>query len=140
MSPSHRTVAPPGATGGRDIPKGVTMARMNSRLSRTADASQARVPLCLPATCLLATCLLASGLGCGRSQPAPEPDMVLLGGKIVTVDSAFSYAEAVAIRRVFGDTAPPVTGFKWAFGHLIAAAGILEAAVGLAALARKTEK
>ncbi|MFN8061980.1 MAG: amidohydrolase [Vicinamibacterales bacterium] len=71
---------------------------MNSRLSRTADASQARVPLCLPATCLLATCLLASGLGCGRSQPAPEPDMVLLGGKIVTVDSAFSYAEAVAIR------------------------------------------
>ncbi|MFO1396814.1 MAG: beta-ketoacyl-[acyl-carrier-protein] synthase family protein [Burkholderiales bacterium] len=47
-------------------------------------------------------------------------------------------SEAVAIRRVFGDTAPPVTGFKWAFGHLIAAAGILEAAVGLAALARNT--
>jgi len=47
-------------------------------------------------------------------------------------------SEAVAIRRVFGDRAPPVTGFKWAFGHLIAAAGILEAAVGLAALARNT--
>ena len=27
-----------------------------------------------------------------------------------------------------------MTGFKWAFGHLIAAAGILETAVGLAAL------
>ncbi len=47
-------------------------------------------------------------------------------------------SEAVAIRRVFGDRAPPITGFKWAFGHLIAAAGILEAAVGLAALARNT--
>ena len=47
-------------------------------------------------------------------------------------------SEAVAIRRVFGASAPPVTGFKWAFGHLIAAAGILEAAVGLAALARNT--
>jgi len=47
-------------------------------------------------------------------------------------------SEAVAIRRVFGDRAPPITGFKWAFGHLIAAAGILEAAVALAALARNT--
>ncbi len=47
-------------------------------------------------------------------------------------------SEAVAIRRVFGDRAPPITGFKWSFGHLIAAAGILEAAVGLAALARDT--
>ncbi len=44
-------------------------------------------------------------------------------------------SEAAAIRRVFGNDAPPVTGFKWAFGHLIAAAGILEATVALAALA-----
>ena len=29
---------------------------------------------------------------------------------------------------------PPVTGFKWAFGHLIAAAGIIEAVIALAAL------
>jgi 3-oxoacyl-(acyl-carrier-protein) synthase len=29
---------------------------------------------------------------------------------------------------------PPVTGFKWAFGHLIAAAGVIEAVIGLAAL------
>jgi len=43
-------------------------------------------------------------------------------------------SEAAAIRRVFGAAMPPVTGFKWAFGHLIAAAGILEAAVALEAL------
>ncbi len=36
-------------------------------------------------------------------------------------------SEAAAIRRVFGAGAPPVTAFKWAFGHLIAAAGIIEA-------------
>ena len=48
-------------------------------------------------------------------------------------------SEAAAIRRVFGSApggAPPVTAFKWAFGHLIAAAGILEAVLALAALAR----
>ena len=44
-------------------------------------------------------------------------------------------SEAAAIRRVFGNDAPPVTGFKWAIGHLIAAAGILETTVALAALA-----
>jgi len=43
-------------------------------------------------------------------------------------------SEAAALLRVFGREMPPVTGFKWAFGHLIAAAGILETAVGLAAL------
>jgi 3-oxoacyl-[acyl-carrier-protein] synthase-1 len=43
-------------------------------------------------------------------------------------------SEAAALLRVFGKEMPPVTGFKWAFGHLIAAAGILEAVVALAAL------
>lgn len=45
-------------------------------------------------------------------------------------------SEAAAIRRVFGAAAPPVTAFKWAIGHLIAAAGILESVLALAALAR----
>jgi 3-oxoacyl-[acyl-carrier-protein] synthase-1 len=47
-------------------------------------------------------------------------------------------SEAAAIRTIFGDErqAPPVTGFKWAFGHLIAAAGIVDTVVALAALAR----
>ncbi len=43
-------------------------------------------------------------------------------------------SEAAAIRTIFGATVPPVTGFKWAFGHLIAAAGIIETAIALAAL------
>ncbi len=45
-------------------------------------------------------------------------------------------SEAAAIRTVFGDAPPPVTGFKWAFGHLIAAAGIIETVIALAALRR----
>lgn len=43
-------------------------------------------------------------------------------------------SEAAALRSVFGGAMPPVTAFKWAFGHLIAAAGILDAALALAAL------
>ena len=43
-------------------------------------------------------------------------------------------SEAAALRRVFGSDMPPVTGLKWAFGHLIAAAGILDAVLALAAL------
>jgi 3-oxoacyl-[acyl-carrier-protein] synthase-1 len=50
--------------------------------------------------------------------------------------AASDASEAAAIRRVFGADAPPITGFKWAFGHLIAAAGIVEAVVALAAMKR----
>ncbi|HEX8013436.1 MAG TPA: beta-ketoacyl synthase N-terminal-like domain-containing protein [Casimicrobiaceae bacterium] len=47
-------------------------------------------------------------------------------------------SEAAAIRRVFGGGAPPATAFKWAFGHLIAAAGILEAVLALHALRERS--
>jgi 3-oxoacyl-[acyl-carrier-protein] synthase-1 len=47
-------------------------------------------------------------------------------------------SEAAALRHVFGAQCPPVTAFKWALGHLIAAAGILETTVALAALRRQT--
>ena len=43
-------------------------------------------------------------------------------------------SEARALERVFGAAMPPVTGFKWAFGHLLAAAGLIEAVVAIAAL------
>jgi 3-oxoacyl-[acyl-carrier-protein] synthase-1 len=43
-------------------------------------------------------------------------------------------SEAAAIRTIFGNSPPPVTAFKWSFGHLISAAGILEATLALAAL------
>jgi 3-oxoacyl-[acyl-carrier-protein] synthase I len=45
-------------------------------------------------------------------------------------------SEATAIRRLFGATAPPVTAFKWAFGHPLAASGILDSVLALAALHR----
>jgi 3-oxoacyl-[acyl-carrier-protein] synthase-1 len=43
-------------------------------------------------------------------------------------------SEAVAILRVFGGRVPPVTGCKWSFGHLLAAAGAAESVVALHAL------
>jgi 3-oxoacyl-[acyl-carrier-protein] synthase-1 len=43
-------------------------------------------------------------------------------------------SEGRALSRVFGSDMPPVTAFKWSFGHLLAAAGLAEATVGLAAL------
>lgn len=42
-------------------------------------------------------------------------------------------SEARALARVFPDM-PPVTGFKWAFGHLLAASGLIEAVLTIAAL------
>jgi 3-oxoacyl-[acyl-carrier-protein] synthase-1 len=47
-------------------------------------------------------------------------------------------SEAAAIRRVFAAAPPPTTAFKWALGHTIAAAGILETTLALEALARGT--
>ena len=46
-------------------------------------------------------------------------------------------SEAAALRQVFGAAMSPVTAFKWAFGHLIAAAGILDAVLALAALKQR---
>jgi 3-oxoacyl-[acyl-carrier-protein] synthase-1 len=43
-------------------------------------------------------------------------------------------SEAAALSRVFGERMPPATALKWAFGHLIAAAGIVETVVALEAL------
>jgi 3-oxoacyl-[acyl-carrier-protein] synthase II len=43
-------------------------------------------------------------------------------------------AEAEAIRKVFGDSAPPVTSTKGVTGHLIGAAGATEAAAALLTL------
>jgi 3-oxoacyl-[acyl-carrier-protein] synthase-1 len=43
-------------------------------------------------------------------------------------------SEAAGIRRVFGRNPPPVTSFKWAVGHLIAASGALDFVLALRAL------
>jgi 3-oxoacyl-[acyl-carrier-protein] synthase-1 len=47
-------------------------------------------------------------------------------------------SEAQALRAVFGEALPPVTAFKWAFGHLLAASGIIETVLALAALREST--
>ena len=46
-------------------------------------------------------------------------------------------SEAAALLEIFGFEMPPVTGFKWAVGHSIAAAGLLDLAVGLQACRRQ---
>jgi 3-oxoacyl-[acyl-carrier-protein] synthase I len=47
-------------------------------------------------------------------------------------------SEAAAIAQVFDPSLPPVTGFKWAFGHLLAASGVIEAVLALWALRTRT--
>jgi len=51
---------------------------------------------------------------------------------------ASDLSEAIGIRHVFGDDIPPVTGFKWAYGHLIGASGIADVVMTLEALKQKT--
>src|SRR5262249_22667760 len=43
-------------------------------------------------------------------------------------------AEAEAIRKVFGDTRPPVTSSKGVIGHMVAGAGAAEACIALLSL------
>ncbi|HEY2662877.1 MAG TPA: beta-ketoacyl synthase N-terminal-like domain-containing protein [Candidatus Binataceae bacterium] len=43
-------------------------------------------------------------------------------------------AEIAALRAVFGSSTPPVTSFKWLFGHLLAASGPISAVMALLCL------
>jgi 3-oxoacyl-[acyl-carrier-protein] synthase-1 len=43
-------------------------------------------------------------------------------------------SEVLAIRRVFGQNVPPVTTFKWAVGHTIAASGALDVLLAVKAI------
>ena len=45
--------------------------------------------------------------------------------------------EGLALLELFGEGGPPVTAFKWAVGHLIAASGVLEAVLTVLALGRR---
>ena len=47
---------------------------------------------------------------------------------------ASDLSESIGIRRAFGEDIPPVTGFKWAYGHLIGASGIADIVMTLEAL------
>ena len=68
-----------------------------------------------------------------RLEPADIGMIVAHGNGTRQSDAS----EAIALRRVFGSAMPPITAFKWSIGHLIAAAGILETAVALEALATR---
>src|SRR5262249_9471820 len=57
--------------------------------------------------------------------------MIVAHGNGTRVSDA---SEAAAIRNVFGKDIPPITAFKWAFGHLFAAAGTLDFVLALRAL------
>ena len=66
---------------------------------------------------------------------ASNVGMIVAHGNGTSLSDA---SEAEALLRVFGSACPPVTAFKWALGHLIAAAGIVETTVALAALHANT--
>ncbi|HQZ29298.1 MAG: hypothetical protein KBF76_12700 [Verrucomicrobiales bacterium] len=53
-------------------------------------------------------------------------------------NQASDLTESLGIKSVFGDSIPPVTAFKWAYGHLIAASGIADLVMVLEALRRET--
>ena len=75
---------------------------------------------------------ISEALADAKLQPGDIGMIVAHGNGTQQSDAS----EAEAIRRIFGsgDDAPPVTAFKWALGHLIAAAGIIETVLALAAL------
>lgn len=82
----------------------------------------------------------ADGDGLARAIAAALDDAGLDAGDVGLIVAhgngtrASDCSEAAAIHRVFGTQPPPVTAFKWAFGHTLAAAGMLEAVVALWAL------
>jgi 3-oxoacyl-[acyl-carrier-protein] synthase-1 len=65
---------------------------------------------------------------------AADVGLIVAHGNGVRASDA---SEAAAIRRVFGNRPPPVTGFKWAVGHLIAASGALDLVLTLRALRQR---
>jgi 3-oxoacyl-[acyl-carrier-protein] synthase-1 len=62
---------------------------------------------------------------------AREVGMIVAHGNGTRLSDA---SEAAALQRVFGTDVPPVTAFKWAFGHLLAASGVVETVLALVAL------
>jgi 3-oxoacyl-[acyl-carrier-protein] synthase-1 len=73
---------------------------------------------------------MALALDDAEMRPAEVGMIVAHGNGTLQSDAS----EALAIRRIFGAAAPPVTAFKWAFGHPLAASGILDSVLALVAL------
>jgi 3-oxoacyl-[acyl-carrier-protein] synthase-1 len=73
---------------------------------------------------------IRAALADARLQPADVGLVVAHGNGTPNSDRS----EARALTEVFAGSLPPVTGFKWAFGHLLAAAGLIDAVLAVAAL------
>jgi len=81
---------------------------------------------------------LSRAIQAGLADAGISPEAV---GMIVAHGNgtrASDSSEAMAIRRVWGEKPPPVSAFKWAFGHTIAASGALDLALALMALRKQT--
>jgi 3-oxoacyl-[acyl-carrier-protein] synthase-1 len=77
---------------------------------------------------------LARAIELALSEAKLSPDdvgMILAHG---TGTRASDASEALAIRRIWGEAPPPITAFKWAYGHLIAGSGILDLGLALRSL------
>jgi 3-oxoacyl-(acyl-carrier-protein) synthase len=66
--------------------------------------------------------------------PAEAVGMIVAHGNGTRASDA---SEALALGRVFGRSMPPVTAFKWGFGHLIAASGVVDLTLALKALEQR---
>jgi 3-oxoacyl-[acyl-carrier-protein] synthase-1 len=77
---------------------------------------------------------IRAALASAALQPADVGLIVAHGNGTPNSDRS----EARALTEVFGTDMPPVTGFKWAFGHLLAAAGLIDAVLALSALRAST--
>jgi 3-oxoacyl-[acyl-carrier-protein] synthase-1 len=73
---------------------------------------------------------IRAALASAALQPADVGLIVAHGNGTPNSDRS----EARALTAVFGTDMPPVTGFKWAFGHLLAAAGLIDAVLAISAL------
>jgi 3-oxoacyl-[acyl-carrier-protein] synthase-1 len=86
--------------------------------------------------------VLASGDGPARAMRAALDDAGVAAADIGMIvghangTRQSDASEARAILDVFGASPPPVTGFKWCIGHLIAASGSIEAVLALESLRR----
>lgn len=77
---------------------------------------------------------LARAIELALEQAGVSPGAV---GMVVAHGSgtrASDASEAAALRRVFASSPPPVTSFKWALGHAIAASAALDLVMALKAL------
>jgi 3-oxoacyl-[acyl-carrier-protein] synthase-1 len=84
----------------------------------------------------------ADGDGVERSVRLALDDAGLAASEVGAVFAhgngtpASDISEAIALRRVFGTAIPPVTSFKWAIGHTLAASALIDTVLGLESLRR----